>query len=358
MSVIMSEMNYTHYRSKLLHHLDTVVAIQAGKVPPPINVEIDSCNVCSLGCQSCHFAHTHSRGPYASKLPRSHYANTGDMLDTGLACSILRQLAHVGVKSVTWTGGGEPTLHKEFARITTVGHTCVLDQGLYTNACHITPEMAKTLGRTLKWAYVSLDCENKETYLKEKRVDLFDRACEGAKLLCTHVDTVGIGFLMHARNVESMPKMAKLAHKLGGTYVQFRPTISFDASNPSVSSEKSRSWARTIATMDLPASKIPIELDRDRFSHYANWEGHGYHECKWSALQTVITPDGRVWTCCNKRGMEGEALGDLNHETFKDIWARRPIAKVNDQCRVMCRGQMVNKFLHHIESPRPHQNFV
>lgn len=354
----MSEQVYTHYRSKLLHHLPEINALRNGKkILPPVNVEIDLCNRCSLGCESCHFAYTHSRGPYAAKGARAHYANTGDLMKENVAANILYQLAEAQVKSVTWTGGGEPTLHPLIKHITTLGHSCALDQGMYTNGCHVDLDLAAVLGRTLKWVYVSLDCVNRATYQKEKKVDGFERACDGAKRLAKKVDVVGIGFLIHAGNVQQMPAMVKLAEKLKATYVQFRPTIDFDFDAPGVA-KGDRSWAAEAAVAVLPDSKIRIEYDRQRFADYANWEGHGYHKCLWSGLQAVITPDGRMWTCVNKRGLENDCLGDLTKDTFMNVWSRRSLAPVNEDCRLMCRGHLPNKFLHQISSNRPHVNFI
>jgi radical SAM protein with 4Fe4S-binding SPASM domain len=101
-----------------------------------------------------------------------------------------------------------------------------------------------------------------------------------------------------------------------------------------------------------------VEVDIDRFIAYGNWVRHGYQTCWWSKLQTVITPNGKVWACVNKREFPEAELGDLNNESFADIWARVPVQKVNDRCRVFCRGHIPNQMLSEIMTVQVHGNFV
>ena len=123
---------------KLYAHMDRLVALKAGANPSPVNVEIDLTNRCSLGCAWCHFGYTHTRGPLAGKREKPDGAIAGgDVMDRKLALAIVKQLAAGGVRSVTWTGGGEPTLHPEFDEVVVVAHAHGLDQGVYTHGGHI-----------------------------------------------------------------------------------------------------------------------------------------------------------------------------------------------------------------------------
>ena len=54
---------YIEPKLKLFAHLDRLAALQRGENPPPVNVEMDLSNRCSLGCEYCHFAYTHTKGP-------------------------------------------------------------------------------------------------------------------------------------------------------------------------------------------------------------------------------------------------------------------------------------------------------
>jgi MoaA/NifB/PqqE/SkfB family radical SAM enzyme len=205
---------------------------------------------------------------------------------------------------------------------------------------------------------VSLDAVSAEEYRQVKRVDGFAKACEGIRQLARDKACVGVGFLVTEQNYRRLRRLVLLAQELGASYCQFRPAILFDPSNPGQPAEQPV-WIGELPR-SLEGLGIRVAYDLDRFQQYYNWQGHGYDRCYWSGLQTVITADGRVWTCCNKRGMSGECLGDLREERFQDVWERRPIATVSDTCRVMCRGHLANKELHQLQQwrDRPHSAFI
>lgn len=148
-------MSYIDPRNKLFQHMPTLDAIKRGKRPPPVNVEIDLSNRCSHGCAWCHFAHTHTKGPLAGKVARPAGAiSGGDLMDWALAKRILRELAGAGVKSVTWTGGGEPTLHRQFDEIVDYAFTQGLEQGIYTHGGHLDDERAAIIKDVFSWAFI------------------------------------------------------------------------------------------------------------------------------------------------------------------------------------------------------------
>src|SRR4051812_12888459 len=113
-------MSYIDPRSKLLQHPGALNQIKtAGRTSAPLNVEVDLSNRCSLGCEWCHFAFTHTYGPLAkiAERPTAATQRGGDLMDTTLAKRMIDQFAEAGVLSVVWTGGGEPTLHRDFNEI-------------------------------------------------------------------------------------------------------------------------------------------------------------------------------------------------------------------------------------------------
>lgn len=353
---------YINPRSKLFAHMDTLHEIREGYKPSPVNVEIDLSNRCSLGCSWCHFAYTHTRGPLAGKVHKPHDAiSGGDLMDVDLARRILWHLAAHEVKSVTWTGGGEPTLHPHFDDIADYAAQLRLEQGMYTHGGHINEERAALIKRAFTWVFVSLDECTAETYKASKGVDRFHHATEGIKrLVAASGDaTVGVGFLLHRDNWRGTHAMVKLGKSLGVDYVQFRPTVHFEMDAPGALAENTSWVTGALAHLGAYQHDPFVIADTERFKMYRDWQGHGYSTCYWSALQTVITPNGKVWRCTNKREHPDALLGDLSVESFADVWGRSGgSCAVDGACRVLCRGHLSNVMLSEVMAPMVHENFI
>lgn len=346
---------------KLFGHLDRLEELRRGRRPAPVNIEIDLSNRCSLGCEWCHFGYTHTRGPLAGKRDKPAGALPGgDLMDTPLAHRILEQAAWLGVKSITWTGGGEPTLHADFDEIVAQAAECGLDQGVYTHGGHMPLARAALLKRLFTWVYVSLDAADRDSYRRAKGVDYFERACGGIRHLvqAEGAATVGVGFLLNRDNWRDGPAMIALARTLGADYCQFRPTVRYAQDAPGTVDEDTGwlddclAWLRSLDAPD-------VICDVRRFEMYRDWQGHGYSVCQWAELSTVITPGGQVWRCVNKREHAGALLGDLTSETLAEIWrARGGPCVVDGDCRVLCRGHVANVALDALLTPQPHANFI
>lgn len=353
---------YINPASKLFQHMDTLHAIKRGERPAPVNVEIDLSNRCSLGCAWCHFAYTHTRGPLVGKMDKPADAVAGgDLMDTNLAYRIVSDLHDEGVKSLTWTGGGEPTLHPDFNEIVRYAASWRMDQGIYTHGGHIDDVRAALLKEQFTWVFISLDECTADAYKASKGVNRFDVVCENVRRLVAAEGkaTVGLGFLLHRGNYSQVRNMVKLGRELGVDYVQFRPTVHFTQENPDALAEDTAwiSWA--IGFLNEFLDDPFVQVDISRFEMYQKWTGHHYPTCFWSAMQTVITPNGKVWRCTNKREHPDALLGDLSVESFAEVWARSggPCA-VDSQCRVLCRGEIANRTLIPLMAEVPHANFI
>jgi GTP 3',8-cyclase len=353
--------SYIDPGGKLLAHLPRLAMLQAGGVPDPINIEIDLSNRCSLGCEWCHFAYTHTRGPLKGKREKPEGAILGgDLMDTDLAFSILDQIAGRNI-SVTWTGGGEPTLHPDFDNVVRYAHERGIEQAIYTHGGHLDTRHA-FLRKALRFIYVSLDATNAEDYKRDKGVDRFWAVIQNLDRLANDMGdaVVGVGFLVTEKNWRKAGEAVDLAMSVRANYIQFRPTILYDMQHPTRVTESTDWMEEAIPYLDQVHKAHPgfVEIDLDRFTAYRDWDGHGYPTCWWSTLQTCITPNGKMWTCVNLREHPGAELGDLSVEGFDEIWGRRPVKQVDSGCRVLCRGHVANQALDKIMAPHEHGAFV
>lgn len=352
---------YINPRGKVFAHLDRLAAWKAGETPAPVTIEWDLTNVCSRKCQACHFAHTHVAGPWATSAARpDSYASTGRIANPAVVKRGLEQMARANVKSIVWSGGGEPTLHPQCAAIIEFADQFGLQQGMYTLGGHVTPQIGQAASR-LEWVVVSLDAETPGAYTAEKGVpaQAFHDVLDGIRRLVDACPVVGVSYLLDEHNYTRTDAMLALSRSLGVTYTTFRPTVRFDPLSPGQVTGDRR-WLEPMGNVaERLARESDVEIDPSRFEAYGQWTSHGYETCYGIRLNAVVTPDGRMWVCPNRRGFEDSCLGDLSVEAFADIWARHPSSwQVDRQCRAMCRLHPVNETLAAVYQPRTHEAFV
>lgn len=349
---------------KVFAHLDTLHAWQRGERPAPVTLEWDLSNRCTLGCALCHFAHTHVRGPWTHQ-PRTlpgGFESTGDLADPDLIWRVLHEAHAAGVQAIVWSGGGEPTTHPDWEAVIETTSAVGLQQGMYTLGGLLTQQSAAVLAQHASWVVVSLDAADSATYAVEKGVgpDRFKAACQGIRWLAeAGTTTVGVSFLIHAKNWTRIPKMRMLARDLGATYTTFRPRIDC-APDDSMALTIDRAWIGTaLGTLEEAATCPDVECNVARFRDYRDWTSRSYTACHGIKLNATITPDGRVWVCPQRRGFKDSCLGDLRTESFETLWARHP-GQWTDfaNCRTMCRLHGLNEQLAPVFAEYQHPAFV
>ena len=93
-------------QSKVLYHLDRVVDFFNNKKVDPINVEIDPSNACNHSCPFCISGHIH-----LSKYKGTEFFNRQMMSLMEILMNFAKDISKTKTKSISWTGGGEPTMN-------------------------------------------------------------------------------------------------------------------------------------------------------------------------------------------------------------------------------------------------------
>jgi MoaA/NifB/PqqE/SkfB family radical SAM enzyme len=315
---------------KILRHPTLLAAMRYGARVNPVNVEMDLSDACNLKCQWCAFA----------------YMRRPVVMGLSLATKILDELASAGVRAITFSGGGEPTMNPAFAEIVEYAAGLGLSLGLYTNGLLV--------GRVLpvlsyfSWVYVSLDAASRQAYRATKGVDAFEQVTGNVRQLVeTKEDTIlGLGFLLNGDNWRQVRHMASLRHTLGVDYVQFRPVVGL----------RDYRWVpMTLGMLDEFENEHVI-VSRQRFLELLYKAEREYSLCRASELVPCVGADGTLWVCPNTRGLR--SLGDLKERTFDELWQARPAQPVGDDCRAACRNHFLNQTLDYVCGDGPHDDFV
>lgn len=365
-------MTYINQSLKVLRHADRIATLQAGRIPFPINMEIDISNRCPLGCGGCHFGYTHSKGPLREhplelqQVSADGLEDTGDLMELGLFQRVCRELAEAGVKSITFTGGGEPLVHPQFAEFLATARKH-LEVGLYSSMAGSSPSKIEAIRRHCTWIVVSIDEPDRESYQAWKGTNAFQGIYRATKELTRDGSglVTGASFLIHAGNWEKLEQMYALHKELGTTYCLFRPLVKYDLQHPDRMVEDPKTWMNQPRWRDGLITRLyqmreqykDVEIAIDKFARYALWQ-RTYRECVAASLSGVVTPNGKVWACVNRRGFPGSCIGDLSKEPFVEVWQRQRRWADFDQCRVLCRGDEVNVALQPLLAKQPHENFL
>lgn len=320
---------------KLLRHSDRVEASLRGDIVFPVSVEIDLSNVCPHDCPFCSFGTSDSQG---------YRQQNWVTFPAPRMLTLLDEMAEAGVKSLTFTGGGEPLVHRQAAAIFEKASQH-FEWGLVTNGLLLKGAVADVVARHATFVRVSLDAGTPETHhfthgLPEGQYQYHQildniRALREKADSDTHRKTalvIGASFCVMDQNWREIYQAAKNVKDHGGDYLEVRPTFPTDW--------RGDGWGKALSPEHYEAVGVELRHARlhlddaefriigmtERFtSMSADAPVKDYDACRIGDLTTVIGADGRGWHCCVQRGQDYFTYGSFLTSSFKDVWtsARR-----------------------------------
>lgn len=272
----------------------------AGESIYPIGVEISPSGVCNATCQFCFFAHT----------DEEHGGHHKSFLDYHALLRVLGECSDLGVKAITWTGGGEPTLHPSFPSLVELTFSSGLKQGLFTNA------LARPAYRPerMEWIRITMtDKPFKTEYIKMLRP----------------AKTLGFAFNYGGEQDKSyLEDTIALAEVVKADYVQVRPALNLKGQTTDI---------------EPPDINHPlVQITSYKFEDAKH--RHGYSKCEGYHFVPYIRENGDVDVCSYMMGYDGYSLGNIYKDSFKDIMDRSPkFVLVHPHCQVCCKNHEINK---------------
>lgn len=360
---------------KMFQHLDRLASWQTGEMPAPVTVELDLTNSCNHACPGCTFSYLVNKD--GSSLPYHLAANT------------INELAAIGVKAITFSGGGEPLVYGVDRVLKLMDWTRTLgpEVSLITNGSKL---REKEFLDHCTWIRVSLDAYDENTFQRfhGRNLKEFNRVVESIQTMISYgVEgcTLGVGFLtdQESSGRGDVIRMTKFClEKLPGLhYLQFRPLVvnMVDApdlqggwKNPSQGDDTCGHSGELLAmsrAIDLARSvagdRLQVIWSEDKYTALSKPDfERTYTRCHAHFLQATIGADGGVYVCCHGQGQDAYRLGTLHEETFQEIWygdrARSVLAAIDPskKCPPACRLHSQNRTLHQILQPVQHRNYI
>lgn len=262
----------------------------------PSDIQFDVTYRCNLKCVHCYVES-------AVNAPHS------DELSTLEIKGILGQLFEAGVLSVTFSGG-EPLCRPDIFEIMEFARDRGLFFGLKTNGTLITEKVADRLSKLgVVGVHVSLYAAIPPIHACITGVPgSFSETIQSIKLLHERNIRVGIKTSLMKYNADEVQALELLAEQLG---VDFRPDpIIFPKMEEIGCVEDIRMDDHQLKKVALHRNWVPSD---EQLTH-EDLEEHLI--CNAARTRCAISPEGEVYPC----GIWRIPMGDLRHQTFKNIW--------------------------------------
>ncbi len=311
----------------------------------PFHLALFPTDKCNLDCFFC----------YTDELRK-----IGDEIEWEVLKSALSEVINMGVKGISFGGGGESFLYKDFKKILdfTEEHSLTVD-GIKTNGTAMTPDVAQRLIKShLKMITISLNETNPDTYAKMGQCSshLFEKAMNGiqnivqAKKENNSECEISVQIFIWKENYSRLEEMVS---KLIETEIDLVYIAAIDQlpSESKLNDEEKNELKNLLRNAMLKwADKIQFNLAPEGLQQYAMEEQYKispqaatlpdlcntpnrieYCNIGWYAL--IVAANGDVYPCCHFATNKNKSLGNLYNETLKDIWYGKKAEKYRAEMR-------------------------
>jgi MoaA/NifB/PqqE/SkfB family radical SAM enzyme len=296
----------------------------------PYSVEIDPTNHCPIGCSYCIWSEMRQRDP--ASLREDVF---GKLID---------DLIELRVSGIVFTGGGEPLRHpftRKAIPKAKAGGICV---GLFTSGVPLGSSMCSEILPHLSWIRFNVSAPDRESYKQIQGVDLFERVIENITN-CVRVRKdqnlkvkLGIGCVLSqlGSDLRVVGSLVELAARLRLDFIQFKHDLN------EIGTAKYEEWWEVQALPELrsvsQSNNSSVKIDYSE----RTYAGTAKSSCFIARRMAAIKADGTVVLCKMHRDTPSMTVGNINGETFKNIWlnAQRQqiIAKLEQEGCSSCCG--------------------
>jgi radical SAM protein with 4Fe4S-binding SPASM domain len=320
---------YNH--SKIAFHKKKLESLAKGEVTAPIYVRVKPTNNCNHRCFYC------SYDPEFGYL-LSETKHTEDEIPREKMMEILEDFKAMGVKAVTYSGGGEPLVYPFIEETLAKTLELGIDLSIITNGQRLNGRIAELLTQA-EWVRISADYCNEELFVKNRRIskNLFEQEVKNirdfAKAKKPECE-LGINFLVTHSNSDYIYEAVSFFRDLGVNHIRFSPI--YVPQGNTLSSGGSEAYHAPFKERVLEQIERAKELETETFKIFNFYETDFdsviksvriYPRCFMMETVPVIAANQNVYTCHDKAYSDSGLIGSIKDQSFKQLWFSKETAK-------------------------------
>lgn len=346
---------------KLIYHMDRVYShYRDGKRIYPLHIDIGATKLCNAKCIYCY-------GLFQKM--------SEDIIPKHILTNLFADAPSLGIKSITVTGDGEPTLNPAIYEAVGFGKTRGLDISFATNGIALDKTKLYTLLKSCTWLRFNLSAVSTDSYKKVHGVNQWERvqaniltAVQLKKELGLSC-TIGLQMVLMPQCLDQVISEAQFA--LDNKLDYFVIKQYSDPGCPEMS-PFALSWydhPEVLAVLNR-ASALSNENTKivPKWGMIQSKGIRSYDHCVDCPLLFQISGSGKCYPCGYLFGNDEFCYGDLHHQSLKEIldselyWLlikkMRYDFDVHTQCKGCCRHDSTNAFIWQYLNPPEHLNFI
>lgn len=309
MSILYSSLKFLRFAD----HLD---AYRNRQVLAPVHIRIKPTNHCNHDCWYCAYK--------VGNLKLGEDMVEADSIPTEKMAEIVEDIVAMGVKAVTFSGGGEPLLYKTLPE-----HIARLSDGgvrvaTLTNGSNLKGRMADAFAEHGTWVRISIDGWDDASYNKARglRGDAFSQLIRNMRDFSKRKSkcVLGVSFIVTPENYPHLQEACATFKEAGANHVKLSGVV---VANEGSQNNKYHADILQNVTAEINQAQ---RLNGDGFSiinHYHELEERfdkSYTTCPFLQFLTVIGADCSVYSCQDKAYTKSGMLGSCKEQSFRQFW--------------------------------------
>jgi len=305
---------------KIFHYKEKLDSLPKEKdeILSPIHIRIKPTNRCNHNCRYCAYR--------VKKLQLGNDMQVKDEIERRKMFEILNDVIDMGVKAVTFSGGGEPLLYPHFLECIHLLSQSSICFSALSNGSNLHGELARLFSENATWIRISMDGWDDESYRRYRRVtgneytkimnnmEAFNKM-NGKCLL-------GVSLIIDEENHDKIYQQIKRLKGIGVDNVKISPCIVNNSGK--LNNEFHQSFFNRAKE---EAQKAKEDLEDENFEIYDSYHEldekfqKNYSWCPFQQILSVIGADLNVYPCQDKAyNLDIGLIGSIKNKRFKDFW--------------------------------------
>lgn len=324
---------------KVAWHPDQLSLLKKG-FPKPVHVQLILSDLCNQDCHFC--AYRMSNGLSTELFSEGDNHNPNRQITTEKAEEIIRDCKESGVKAIQFTGGGEPTVHKDHKTLFALAQSLGIKTALVTNGTRLDPLCSST--QNMEWIRISIDAGTEETYERIRRHKGWNKLWRTIDKLWDYGGRLGAGFVVTNDNFREIPKLARICQSTRIGNLRIGAVFSKEGIHYYKDIEAICDYIKEARTFENESFRI-IDLFGRRLKDLESGPPDEPF-CGYQHFTTYIGADLSVYRCCNTAYTTRGQVGSIKDLRFRDLVNDQPFdARQCEFCQFRGQNEAINSLL-------------